>query len=63
MGALVDEITPCGRQLQHPQRVPCGGRVEDDVIVAFLDGFIRDEVGKCVERCDLDGAGAGKRKR
>ena len=60
MGAFADEIAPCRRQLQHPQRVSGRGSIEDDVVIAFLDGFIGDEAGKLIERRNFNGAGAGE---
>ncbi len=59
MGTLADKIVPCGRELEHPQRVAGGRGVENDAVIFLLHFLISDEAGKFIERRDFDRARAG----
>lgn len=60
MFALLDELAPRRRQLQHAQGVACRRRIEDDVVVATGNGFIGEEIGELVEGGDFYGTRAGQ---
>ncbi len=60
MGAFTDEIAPCRRKLKHTQSMPCGCRVENNVVVFPCHLIVCNESGKFVERGNFNGAGAGK---
>ena len=59
MFALLDELAPRRRQLQHAQGVACRRRIED-VVVATGNGFIGEEIGELVEGGDFYGTRAGQ---
>ena len=58
--ALLDELAPRRRQLQHAQGVACRRRIEDDVVVATGNGFIGEEIGELVEGGDFYGTRTGQ---
>ena len=60
MFALLDELAPRRRQLQHAQGVACRRRIEDDVVVATGNGFIGEEIGELVEGGDFYGTRTGQ---
>ena len=58
--ALLDELAPRRRQLQHAQGVACRRRIENDVVVIAGDGFVGEEVGELIEGGDFYSTRAGQ---
>ena len=60
MFALLDELAPRRRQLQHAQGVACRRRIEEDVVVITGDGRVGEEVGELIKSGDFYGTRAGQ---
>ena len=60
MLALLNELAPRRRQLQHPQGMAGRCRIEDDVLVLAAYGLIGEEMSKLIEGGNFNGTRSGQ---